>query len=885
MVAVGLVAGIVPTDEHWPGPLELLRTFRWQFLGVFTVAGIVLAMLAVLVSEENEPVKLEEAASDLARAVRLAWEYETARWGIWEPFPLPVRWVPADPDLVVGWSAVSRLALASGTTSADGSRAAGPGVLAGGDNDLADVYHRVPTRRLLVLGEPGAGKTILLARGVLELLKRRAPGEPVPVLLPLGSWNPVDEDFRSWIARCLSTARPGLARRASTGGRVSVARALLDRGLILPVLDGLDEIPDELRGLAIASINKAMLPGQGFILAARIIPYRNAVRPEEPGRIAVDLAGAAGIKICPLEAGEIAEYLRESAPRPGDAARWAPVIAAFTAGTRAPVAQALSTPLMVALARVIYNPRPDEHDTAVAAEPSELLNVGRFPDKNAIEHHLYDQFIPASYRQSLDPEHPSRKYPWTAAQAQQWLSFIARYLDVQCRGRTDFEWWKLPEAAPKYLVGLALSVVAGLAAAAGRPSAALGAGIIAELAVGLAARPWCRTGRTGIRYGLLGGMLGGAAGSGIGLAIIPAAETSRYAATIIGAGITVGVAAAPVGRFMAALPAGVTGGLIESLYDHAEFFQPVRATVGSGSRLIDGVGVGFAAFLVIWLAAPSEPARGLRWSARYFGAGAIFGSTLGITAGIRAGWIPAVIVGAAVGICSGSIVGMAETVGADPPRAADVGIVFRRDRTTFLRAFIGFGMALGLCGGLAGGLTMIPDPIHMDRFTYGLGVGLSNLLTVGLALGFIQATWGSFTVARWWLAASGQLPLRLMAFLRDAHENRAVLRQVGPVYQFKHAELQHRLAAHPSHFSNRYRWRHRSDNRHSRPDRNYTQLAASRPARSEFRHDPLVTFVWLTTLPGWILSRLGRALSRRFPYQRVARRESSARSDNSNRTR
>jgi predicted NACHT family NTPase len=59
------------------------------------------------------------------------------------------------------------------------------------------VCERVPTRRLLVLGEPGAGKTILLARGILELLKRRAPGESVPVLLPLASWNPADEDFRS----------------------------------------------------------------------------------------------------------------------------------------------------------------------------------------------------------------------------------------------------------------------------------------------------------------------------------------------------------------------------------------------------------------------------------------------------------------------------------------------------------------------------------------------------------------------------------------------------------------------------------------------------------------------------------------------------------------
>jgi hypothetical protein len=36
-------------------------------------------------------------------------------------------------------------------------------------------------------------------------------------------------------------------------------------------------------------------------------------------------------------------------------------------------------------------------------------------------------------------------------------------------------------------------------------------------------------------------------------------------------------------------------------------------------------------------------------------------------------------------------------------------------------------------------------------------------------------------------------PLRLMNFLDDAHE-RNVLRTVGPVYQFRHARLQDRLA-------------------------------------------------------------------------------------------
>ncbi|MFF4508908.1 hypothetical protein [Streptomyces sp. NPDC001401] len=40
------------------------------------------------------------------------------------------------------------------------------------------------------------------------------------------------------------------------------------------------------------------------------------------------------------------------------------------------------------------------------------------------------------------------------------------------------------------------------------------------------------------------------------------------------------------------------------------------------------------------------------------------------------------------------------------------------------------------------------------------------------------------------------LPRHLMAFLTDAHQVRGVLRQVGPIHQFRHIDLQRRLARH-----------------------------------------------------------------------------------------
>ena len=73
---------------------------------------------------------------------------------------------------------------------------------------------------------------------------------------------------------------------------------------------------------------------------------------------------------------------------------------------------------------------------------------------------------------------------------------------------------------------------------------------------------------------------------------------------------------------------------------------------------------------------------------------------------------------------------------------------------------------------------------------------------VGLLLGAAVAVmftgminpWPAYTGARAYLALLGLLPWPLLDFLEDAHR-RGVLRQAGAVYQFRHIELQRRLAA------------------------------------------------------------------------------------------
>ena len=420
-----------------------------------------------------------QAANQLAVAVGAQWDAESAVRRLNDPWPLPVSWVLADSSLTDGWTSLVRLA-----TSGAGwlqpplisTWGASPECLAGSGGDLVDVLGRVPTGRLVILGEPGAGKTMLLVRLVLDLLGRRAPDMPVPFLVSMSSWNPENLSFTGWLANQLIINHPALAASPPTGaGELTQAAALLAAGLILPIVDGLDEIPDSARGAAISQINDSLRPGQHLVVTCRTQQYRDGIRPENG--LEVTLRGAAAVELCPLNPVTVGRYLCDDAGGPVTKARWEPVLALL--GTEAPVAQALQTPLMVGLARAIYNPRPGEL-VGILREPSELCDQA-LADRTAVESLLFDAFIPAAYRQNP----VDRK---EVQNAERWLMFLAQCLEKI--GSPDLAWWQLPLVVPDVLpgtltalgVGLVMGVAAGLTAAV---MVGPGLGVLAAFTIGV----------------------------------------------------------------------------------------------------------------------------------------------------------------------------------------------------------------------------------------------------------------------------------------------------------------------------------------------------------------------------------------------------------------
>jgi hypothetical protein len=598
--------------------LGVAATVVSALVGGGSLAGLYLAWAAYREATRC-PTTLAELANQLAHAVREQWEAEARIRRLYDPYPLPVSWSATDPVLTDSWSVLERLARsgAGWTTAVDvGQWASGPGELAGEDADLAAVLARVPTGRLLVLGEPGSGKTILMIRLVLDILAARQSGSPVPYLVSLASWNPAEQDLRSWLAARLDIDHPGLRSAAAEGdGGGSRAEALLRAALILPLLDGLDEIPPVLRASAIARINDALRAGEAVVVTCRTEDYRRVVTPDE-GR-GVPIGAAAAVELNPLTPDMVAGYLVDDEGSSAASERWAPVLAML--GSEAPVAQALSTPLMVALARVIYNPRPGEL-VGDLRSPAELCGLA-MEDRLAVESSLFDAFIPAAYR-----TRPGSR--WTLQQAERCLMFLAAFLDSAVGG-TDIAWWQLRQVTPAAegregsdLEGQPRPGIPAPAQGLGLEPHGFHSGAIGGLVLGALLGTALAAGANRhppagllISGGIVGALTGGAAlGTLMAIRVVPGnietavgpqrslmRDVKIACARVVSAGATAGLIFGAVAGLAASPGLGIQGGV---------YGFCLGSLVGLVSALIEGASGGYA-IACTWLALRHQVPRQL----------------------------------------------------------------------------------------------------------------------------------------------------------------------------------------------------------------------------------------------------------------------------------
>lgn len=367
--------------------------------------------------DPSEDLRLDRVAKDLAMAVRRTWLKEAAHRGLTSPLPIAVQVRPADLRMVAHpsqWAAASRAVAVDDPEDI-------AQMLTGTVVDIVDLYNRVTTGRLVIVGAPGGGKTSAAVLLLLALYGTpRAEGR-IPVWLPLGSWDPQTTSVEQWMAGQIV---------ATYGTPPAVARVLADSGRILPILDGLDEIPAELRPMALAALRS--LDATPLVITCRTTEYAQA---------AADfvLDAAAVVEVVPVDPSTAADYLTHSGT--ADTTRWDPVVAALHAPVPNPCQDVLRNPLMLSLARVVYR--------SPASDPGELTIQ---PTVDRVEARLLDGLIPAVFGRDLADIRPEV--------AVRWLSFFADHLSTL--GPRAIGWWRLPRCVPRRQLRTTVVLVYGL---------------------------------------------------------------------------------------------------------------------------------------------------------------------------------------------------------------------------------------------------------------------------------------------------------------------------------------------------------------------------------------------------------------------------------------
>jgi transcriptional regulator with XRE-family HTH domain/DNA polymerase III delta prime subunit len=247
---------------------------------------------------------------------------------------------------------------------------------------------------LLILGEPGVGKTTLLLELARELLTRAESDSafPLPVVFHLSSWAVKRLQLEDWLVDELSS---------KYWVPQSVGKEWVRSNQLLVLLDGLDEVEEMARSACVQAINAYR---QAYVLVSLVVCCRRREYYAQDTRVALQRA----VLVQPLTEQQIDKYL------------------SCVGGQLEVMRKALDedvilremvrTPLMLGILVLAYG--GETRMTLVAAESYE-----------AQREHIF-----AVYVQRMLSRRGVKWY--TQAQMTSWLVWLAR--QMQMRGQTEF---------------------------------------------------------------------------------------------------------------------------------------------------------------------------------------------------------------------------------------------------------------------------------------------------------------------------------------------------------------------------------------------------------------------------------------------------------------
>lgn len=308
--------------------------------------------------------------------------------------------------------------------------------------DLVSFYRGLTPGRVVVTGTPtppgagvagdaGAGKTLTALALVIGLARARADGEPVqvPVRLTATSWP--GGTIEDWLARELEQAWK--QQRAQ-------ARLLLEAQLVLPVIDGVDELdpgdapgPGSRAAALMAEVNRYQLGAAPapVVLTCRRLQYEAL----EHGRVPARTVALVRLdRVSPAQARAFLEH-RVAYTSVGRAA-WQPVLDALDPPVSAGVTvvrpeatalrRALDTPWRLTLAATVYHP-------ATGRQPVGLLTRA---GNGTLHDYLLAHYIETAVTAAPGPGAAAVR-ALDPAKTRRVLAVLACYLHANAAGRTE----------------------------------------------------------------------------------------------------------------------------------------------------------------------------------------------------------------------------------------------------------------------------------------------------------------------------------------------------------------------------------------------------------------------------------------------------------------